>query len=77
MVFVHGFLHVDLHPGNILISLKGQSDFSLGMQFLLRIKMKTNFLFSPKWHAKDVYFVIFTQFFWILGSVENWMKFLD
>lgn len=48
MVFVHGFLHVDLHPGNILVSSEGQSDFSLGMQFLLGMKMKTTFSFSPQ-----------------------------
>ncbi|KAI5648180.1 hypothetical protein M9H77_34185 [Catharanthus roseus] len=29
MVFIHGFLHGDLHPGNILVSAKGQNDFSL------------------------------------------------
>lgn len=29
MIFVHGFLHGDLHPGNILVSQEGQNGFSL------------------------------------------------
>ncbi|KAL3527408.1 hypothetical protein ACH5RR_012064 [Cinchona calisaya] len=29
MIFVHGFLHGDLHPGNILVSPEGQNGFSL------------------------------------------------
>lgn len=61
MVFVHGFLHVDLHPGNILISSKGQSDFSLGMQFLLRIKMKTTFLFSPQVGMLKMFILLYSR----------------
>ncbi|XWS75348.1 hypothetical protein CRYUN_Cryun01aG0078900 [Craigia yunnanensis] len=29
MIFIHGFLHGDPHPGNILVSPEGQGDFSL------------------------------------------------
>uniref|UniRef100_A0A0E0F6H9 ABC1 atypical kinase-like domain-containing protein n=1 Tax=Oryza meridionalis TaxID=40149 RepID=A0A0E0F6H9_9ORYZ len=31
MIFVHGFVHGDPHPGNILVSPQGQGKFSLGL----------------------------------------------
>jgi aarF domain-containing kinase len=33
MIFVHGFVHGDPHPGNILVSPQGQGRFSLGVPF--------------------------------------------
>ena len=36
MIFVHGFVHGDPHPGNILVSPQGQGKFSLGAFFLLQ-----------------------------------------
>jgi len=35
MVFVHGFVHGDPHPGNILVSPQGHGKFSLGTHFAL------------------------------------------
>jgi predicted unusual protein kinase regulating ubiquinone biosynthesis (AarF/ABC1/UbiB family) len=33
MIFVHGFVHGDPHPGNILVSPEGHGKFSLGTHF--------------------------------------------
>lgn len=33
MIFVHGFIHGDPHPGNILVSPEGQNGFSLDEKF--------------------------------------------
>jgi predicted unusual protein kinase regulating ubiquinone biosynthesis (AarF/ABC1/UbiB family) len=33
MIFVHGFVHGDPHPGNILVSPQGHGKFSLGTHF--------------------------------------------
>jgi len=35
MVFVHGFVHGDPHPGNIIVSPQGHGKFSLGTHFAL------------------------------------------
>lgn len=42
MIFVHGFLHGDPHPGNILVSPENHQDFSIGMIFYLFMKILTN-----------------------------------
>jgi predicted unusual protein kinase regulating ubiquinone biosynthesis (AarF/ABC1/UbiB family) len=33
MIFVHGFIHGDPHPGNILVSSQGHGNFQLGTSF--------------------------------------------
>jgi predicted unusual protein kinase regulating ubiquinone biosynthesis (AarF/ABC1/UbiB family) len=48
MIFVHGFVHGDPHPGNILVSPQGQGKFSLGALFCLKT-----------WHFLHVYMHIF------------------